>query len=61
MSHCKTALSNLISSDRVQEAENPYKDFSEGLLNMVQHYCHNNHDSSWCHHPKVKYNHNNNK
>ena len=36
---CKTSLSTLIASDKVQEAENPLQAFSKGPMNFVQHYC----------------------
>ena len=50
---CKAALNNLISSDRIQESEDPYKDFFQGILNFHSHYCLDEHSSSWCHHEKV--------
>lgn len=50
---CKTALTNLISSDRIQSSDDPFKSFAEGLLNFHRHYCLDDHTSSWCHHEKV--------
>ena len=53
LNHCKAALSNLIASDRLQLAEDPYQSFSDGITNFFSHYCLDNHQSSWCHHDKV--------
>ena len=53
LNNCKAALSHLIASERVNQSANPFKAFSEGVTNFVQHYCHDNHTSSWCHHNKV--------
>ena len=50
---CKKALRNLISSERVEESEDPYSLFSEGVLNFFSHYCLDEHASTWCHHKKV--------
>ena len=49
LGHCKSALSNLISSEEVQESDDPLKSFSEAILNFHSHY------SPWCHHEKVTY------
>ncbi len=51
---CTAALSNLISSDVIQSAQDPYKAFCEGIMNFHQHYCLNDHSSPWCHHEKVR-------
>ncbi len=53
LTHCKAALSNVIASDVVQQSDNPFKEFADGIRNFVQHYCWDSHASSWCHHPKV--------
>ena len=53
MGSCKTALNNIIASDRVHESDNPYSAFSEGILNFYSHYCEDDHTSSWCVHEKV--------
>ena len=50
---CKSALSNLISSDKVQESADPLKSFSEAIVNFHLHYCLDIHTSPWCHHEKV--------
>ncbi len=54
LNSCKTALSTLIGSDKVQEADNSLEAFAEGLSNFVSHYCHDQHESPYCYHPKVK-------
>ncbi len=54
LNSCKTALGNLIASDKIQEADNPLEAFTEGIQNFLAHYCHDQHTSSWCYHPKVK-------
>jgi len=54
MVHCKTALSNLTTSDELQQADNSYKAFSDGVQNFLRHYCLDDHTSTWCHHDKVK-------
>ena len=51
---CTAAFKNLIASDIIQSAEDPYEAFSEGILNFHSHYCLNNHTSTWCHHEKVR-------
>ena len=51
---CSSALTNLISSDRIQENQEPFKAFSEGILNFYAHYCLDDHTSSWCTHEKVQ-------
>ncbi len=55
MGTCKATLSNLISSERIQESEDPLASFSKALLNFYPHYCLDVHTSSWCHHEKVMY------
>ncbi len=47
---CKTALSILIGSDKVQEADNPLEAFTEGLSIFVSHYCYDQHESPYCYH-----------
>ncbi len=54
LNSCKTALSTLIGSDKVQDADNPLEAFAEGLSNFVSHYCHDQHESPYCYHPNVK-------
>ena len=51
--HCKGALSNLISCDRLQEEPNPLAAFSDAIKNFYSHYCLDVHTSSWCFHDKV--------
>ena len=51
---CTAALKNLISSDTIQSADDPYEAFSEGIQNFYKHYCLNDHSSSWCSHEKVQ-------
>ncbi len=51
---CKSALRNLISSERIEESDDPYSLFSDGVLNFVSHYCLDDHTSTWCHHLKVR-------
>ncbi len=53
MGSCRSALSNLISSDTIQNSEDPLKSFSEALVNFHSHYCMDVHTLSWCHHKKV--------
>jgi len=53
LNHCKTSLSNLIASDKVQSSDDVLETFSEGILNFINHYCHNDHSSVWCLHDKV--------
>ncbi len=53
MNSCKTALNNLITSDRVSGSEDPYEAFSEGILNFHAHYCLDDRRSSWFYHDKV--------
>ena len=53
LNNCKAVLNNLIASEQVNKSANPFQAFSEGVTNFVQHYCHDNHTSSWCHHNKV--------
>ena len=53
ISSCKTALNNLIASERVYDSDDPYSSFSEGILNFFPHYCQEDHSSSWCFHAKV--------
>ncbi len=56
LTHCKAALSNVIASDIVQQSDNPFKEFTDGIQNFVQHYCRDSLAYSWCHHPKVTHN-----
>ncbi len=53
LNSCKSALSTLIASDKVQEAHNPLEAFTDGLKNFVDHYCHDEHASPY-YHPKVE-------
>ena len=53
LGRCKASLNNLTASEAVQESEDPYSAFSEGILSFYQHYCLDIHTSSWCHHGKV--------
>ena len=53
VSSCKVALSNLIASDTVYDSDDPYAAFSEGIINFLHHYCHDDHSSPWCHHAEV--------
>ena len=50
---CKAALNNLISSDKIQASDDPYRDFSEGIMNFHRHYCLDDHSSPWCQHENV--------
>ena len=47
LGHCKSSLSNLISSDLLRECEDTLRSFSEAISNFFSH------TSSWCHHDKV--------
>ena len=47
------ALSNLISSEKIQGSDDPLKSFSEAILNFHSHYCLDDHSSPWCCHEKV--------
>ena len=51
LNSCKTALN---ASDTVADGEDPYTAFSEAILNFFQHYCCDDHSSSWCTHDKVR-------
>ena len=53
LGHCKAALSNLISSEKIQGSDDPLKSFSEAILNFHSHYCLDDHSSPWCCHEKV--------
>ncbi len=53
LSHCKTSLGALISSDAVNNDEDPLQAFSEGIKNFYNHYCKDDHSSKWCHQDKV--------
>jgi len=53
ISSCKAALSNLIAVDQLYESEDPYQEFSAGILNFHAHYCQDDLSSSWCYHDKV--------
>ena len=55
LTSCKSALSNLIGSDKVYSSENPFAAFSDGILNFHSHYCLNDHTSPWCFHDKVSF------
>ena len=48
---CKVSLNNLIST--CIESDDPYNEFSNGLVNFYNHYCEDNHGSKWCYHEKV--------
>ena len=50
---CKAALSNMIAADRLYESEDPYTEFSAGIVNFHAHYCLDEHSSYWCYHEKV--------
>lgn len=54
LASCKSALNNLISSERIQDSDQAFDDFAEGILNFHSHYCLNDHSSSWCYHDKVR-------
>ncbi len=53
LNHCKASLSNVIASDKVQSSDDILKTFSEGIVNIINHYCDNDHSSTWCLHDKV--------
>ena len=53
LSSCKAALSNLLSSDRIRQSDDPFTAFSSAIRNFYSHYCLNEHGSEWCHHDKV--------
>ncbi len=53
LNSCKSALSTHIASDDVQGEDSPLEAFSKGIINFIEHYCHDKHTSSWCYHPKV--------
>ena len=44
----KSALRNVMSCEEILQNEDPYKAFSEAVLNFHNHYCLNVHDSEWC-------------
>lgn len=54
LGHCKAALSNLISSDKLQQSDDSLEAFSEAILNFHSHYCLDVHSSPWCHHEMVR-------
>ena len=56
LNSCKAALSNLISSEVIESSDNPYADFSSAIKNFHDHYCLDDHTSTWCHHDKVSNN-----
>jgi hypothetical protein len=51
---CKAALNNLISSEDIQNADDAFTAFSEGIMNFHAHYCCDDHSSTWCRHNKVR-------
>ena len=53
LSSCKAALSNLLSSDRIKQSDDPFTAFSCAVMNFYRHYCLDDHSSEWCHHDKV--------
>ena len=53
LSSCKAALSNLLSSDRIKQSDDPFTAFSSAIVNFYSHYCLDEHSSEWCHHDKV--------
>jgi hypothetical protein len=53
LSSCKAALSNLLSSDKIRESDDPFTVFSSAIMNFYSHYCLDDHSSEWCHHDKV--------
>ena len=55
LTSCKSALNNLIGSDKVYSSENPFAAFSDGIINFHSHYCLNDHTSLWCFHDKVSF------
>ena len=48
INHAKHALRNVMSCEEILQHEDPYKAFSEALLNFHNHYCLDLHDSEWC-------------
>ena len=55
LTSCKSALNNLIASEKVYDSEDPFSAFSDGILNFHSHYCLNDHSSQWCIHDKVSF------
>ena len=53
LTSCKTALSNLLSSARIKESDDPFAAFPLAVMNFYSHYCLDEHSSEWCHHEKV--------
>ena len=53
LSSCKAALSNLLSSNKIRESDDPFTLFSLAIMNFYSHYCLDDHSSEWCHHDKV--------
>ena len=51
---CKTALNNLMSSEKIKSSADPYDDFFIAIKNFHAHYCLDDHTSTWCHHEKVR-------
>ena len=39
--------------EELYESEDPYQEFSAGILNFHAHYCQDDHSSSWYYHDKV--------
>ena len=55
LTSCKSALNNLIASEKVYDSADPFTEFSDAILNFFCHYCLNDHSSSWCVHDKVSF------
>ena len=55
LTSCKSALNNLIASEKVYDSADPFTEFSDAILNFFSHYCLNDHSSSWCVHDKVSF------
>ena len=53
LSSCNAALSNLLSSDKIKQSDDPFTAFSSAIMNFYSHYCLDKHSSEWCHHDKV--------
>ena len=53
LTSCKTALSNLLSSARIKESDDPFAAFSSAVMNFYSHYCLDEYSSECCHHEKV--------
>ena len=48
INHAKNALRNVMSCEEIHQNEDPYKAFSETVLNFHNHYYLNVHNSEWC-------------